>query len=59
MQTKKGLGGLRLLEENMARRKGGGFLVILEGGCWGGVMENFEETGLSSEQPFLLCGGGW
>ena len=29
MQTKKGLGGLRLLEENMTRRKGGRFLVIL------------------------------
>ena len=37
MQTKKGLGGLRLLEENMARRKGGGFLVfqgrVLGWGC--------------------------
>ena len=58
MQTKKGLGGLRLLEENMTRRKGGGFLVIL-GRVLGWGLENFEETGLSGEQPFLLCGGGW
>ena len=56
---KKELGGLRLLEENTVRRKGGVDFLQSKGRFKGGFVENFEEMGLVGERPFFLCGGGW